>query len=92
MRFVVDMVTLFNRREVLAYEIGKPDGIYVEQHGELVDVGVYQDALPHVGDALFQPIIRRAFAHSYDARAWAHTLVDVANDDAVEKEMRGDGH
>lgn len=54
-RWMFDDVTYRNRGEMLWYK-GGVDGVYIDvQSNGTVSVGEYAGAIPHIGEALFQP-------------------------------------
>lgn len=61
-----DEVAWRNRGELLLYHGGE-DGTYVHLEGVTVEVGRYQGAVPHIGEAAFRPVGRRAFTTPEEA-------------------------
>lgn len=61
-----DEVTLHNRGELLMYHGGE-DGTYVRVYGTTVEVGSYEGAVPHIGEAMFKLRGKRTFDTASDA-------------------------
>lgn len=61
-----DDVTLHNRGVYLLYHGGE-SGTYVKLEGSTVEVGTYEGAIPHIGEALFKPRGSKTFADANGA-------------------------
>lgn len=60
-RWILDYVTYHNRGDLLFYTGGQ-SGNYIEIAADgTATIGTYEGALPHIGEALFQPKHTRKF-------------------------------
>ena len=61
-RWTEDEVFRLNGRGVKYYRGGE-NGVYAEIHRDgRIEIGKYDGAIPHIGEAYFQPIIRKRYA------------------------------
>lgn len=65
--WMLDEVTAHNRGEMLLYRGGER-GVYVLVSRNVVTVGRYEGAVPHIGEAMFTCVGQKAFAN--DSRAF----------------------
>lgn len=85
--WMVDEAMLHNRNEILMYHGGE-DGTYVWIVDTTVTVGKYEGAIPHIGEASFQPTGTRTFPNTDKAHSAVANATGISG---VLAMLTGDG-
>lgn len=65
-RWILDEVSYHNKGEVLAHK-GGTDGVFITVRNNVLGVGMYEGAIPHIGEACFKVTAKKTFSSNNEA-------------------------